>query len=336
MSERPLSENDRDFVDGPEAYPDIRDKSGDKKIESILAPVRKSERRKQSGSREHLHLVLDALIDLRELNAGHGYALDLARSIVAHTMEWAAEGPTLTKRLKNRFGRTPDPDRPYDPGAIAEVLTLWPLVMPHDMHVHLIQAFSDLQHSTRPLNPLFRAKLSPTNAALVQDAEERMLRWIAYQRGLGRTSDWGVRQVADAVGLTESAVRKWREKWSERSGPEAVKAALATARHLGRETGSGDRERKFIAKAAAEGDAQEPGVQHQEGEKIGAKVCVLVELFSDESGLCTADATMFQRYEEEGTAFREDPEEPLKTLVRVWKRSKAMPPHDESGPVRRQ
>jgi hypothetical protein len=332
MSEPPPRDEGEGFLDLDKAYPSRLDKSPNKKVEKILVPLREYEKQHGLGTREHAHLMLDVIMDLQQLQMGHGYALDLANLIVHNNMKWIQDGPLLQKRLKNWGGHKPDSDMPYDQGAIVEVLTLWPMVIPDDMHDFLQQAIMDLRNSTRPLSSLFRREALPTNLMLAQDAEERMWRWVAYQMGQGETSDQAVRQVADAVGRTTSAVRQWRKEWRGRVGDTFVKDALSTARQLSRKAASGQWRYDWIRSSTAE---EFPAAENN-GADPQPVACQLIYLFCDERGLLPSNGKMFSRYEEEAHVFSEHPDTPLRTLARIWKRTRSLPPHDEIGAVTRQ
>jgi hypothetical protein len=330
MSELPSSEDDDDSQFRELDKPDLWNESEDDRIEAILAPVRESHQRGEDDTREHMHLVLDALMDLQDLGIGQGYALDLANDLVRETMKWLSEG-ALSERLLNRWQAVAkNPSTPYPPGAIQEVLSDWPMVMPRDMQFQMMMAFMDLQRSTKTISPLFRPEHSPTNLALKQDAEERMLRWISYQIGQGRTEDWAVRQVADAVGLSGSSIRnEWPRKWRERAGKELVEAARELAKQLGRKSALGQWRYDWMRSRTAEELPAPPEADPDSREPH----CHLIYLFSDEKGLRPSDKDMFSRYQDEAHVLSEYPDVPLKTLARVWKRTRALPPQEISGPI---
>jgi hypothetical protein len=228
--------------------------------------------------RSDLHALLDACLDLMELDQAGG----ASRASWPGSSE-AKEAARSAGRLlvRGALGWT-EPDAPYGMGLfggaagwasfeqtpeiwrdeVADRLERAPHLLPHYATNALVRSLRALNEGNGEAPPLlipFRENGRGANPSRAREAEKWAWMWIYMQKGSGRRIADAVAEVAQAVGRSTDAVQKWREQWEARetehaegdaaAGKRAVKRQLEQARALGAQNGpqSGARTLQGIA-----------------------------------------------------------------------------------------
>ena len=221
------------------------------RIAEIAARVKPS-RKTQSPSRADLHALLDACLDLAEMREPEKWPAALwSRDDDAVK----AARPIGRALARGAFGWT-EPETPravrHVSGAMAwfeleHAAVQWREEMagrlersPHVLPARMVRALADALRRLSdgsgdtpwPLAP-HREPGRGSNPQEARRMEEEAWCWIFRRKGAGERIGVATSKVADAVGRTPDAVKKWREEWEKRDGKESVKRMLEEQKEIG-------------------------------------------------------------------------------------------------------
>ena len=111
---------------------------------------------------------------------------------------------------------------------------------PHVLPARMVRALADalrrLSDGSGDTPWLLAPHREPGRGSNPQEArlmEEEAWCWIFRRKGAGESIGVATSKVADAVGRTPDAVKKWREGWEKRDGKESVKCMLEEQKEIG-------------------------------------------------------------------------------------------------------
>lgn len=228
-----------------------RERQRRERIAEIAARVEPS-RKAQSPSRADLHALLDACLDLAEMREPEKWpaalwsrdddavkaARPIGRALARGAFGWTE--PETTRAVRHVNGRMTWSELEHAPVQWREEMAGRLERSPHVLPARMVRALADalrwLSDGSGDTPWLLAPNREPGRGSNPQEArrmEEEAWCWIFRRKGAGERIGVATSKVADAVGRTPDAVKKWREEWEKRDGKESVKCRLEGQKEIG-------------------------------------------------------------------------------------------------------